>query len=179
MKLTRNIIIGLVLGILVGIVLNIFLPSLFPFLDGYLFKPVGSVFLNLIRMLVVPVVFFSIVVGTMGISDPKKLGRMGIKTISFFLITTMAAVSIAMALAFLIKPGVEGAFKNIVGGEFKAAEAPSVVDTLINIIPTNPVASMVEGEHAPNHCFCHIRGVGAGYAWRKNQGPREHSQTGE
>ncbi|TLS36670.1 dicarboxylate/amino acid:cation symporter [Pseudalkalibacillus caeni] len=145
MKLTRNIIIGLVLGILVGIILNAFLPDLFDPIDTYLFDPVGKIFLNLIKMLVVPIVFFSIVVGTMGISDPKKLGRMGAKTITFFLVTTTVAISIAMALAFIVKPGVEGAISNTGGQEFKAEEAPPVIDTLLNIIPTNPVASLVEG----------------------------------
>lgn len=144
-KLTRNIIIGLVLGILVGIVSNAFLPGLFPKLDTYLLKPVGSIFVNLIKMLVVPIVFVSIVVGTMGISDPKKLGRIGAKTMAFFLVTTMIAVSLSMTLAFIVKPGSAAAMQSAGVAEFQAAEPPSVIDTMVNIIPANPVAALVEG----------------------------------
>jgi len=144
-KLTRNIIIGLVLGILVGVLSNAFLPVIFPKLDTYLLKPVGSIFLNLIKMLVVPIVFVSIVVGTMGISDPRKLGRIGAKTIGFFLVTTVIAVSLAMTLAFIVKPGGEGALRIAGTSAFKAAEPPSVIDTIVNIIPANPVAALVEG----------------------------------
>ncbi|MFP3361338.1 cation:dicarboxylase symporter family transporter, partial [Planococcus sp. SIMBA_143] len=61
----------------------------------------------------------------------------------FFLVTTTIAISIAMALAYLIKPGVEGSFSG--NSDFKAEEAPPVLDTIINIIPTNPIQAMVEG----------------------------------
>jgi len=145
MTLARNIMIGLVLGIVVGVILNAFLPGIFPAVDKYALKPVGGIFLNLIKMLVVPIVFFSIAVGTMGISDPKKLGRIGAKTITFFLMTTTIAVSIAMALAFIVRPGIEGVMRDAAGGRFKAVEPPSIMDTLINIIPTNPVAALAEG----------------------------------
>ncbi len=143
MKLTVKIIAGLVLGILVGVIFNIFAPDAFGPVDKYLLGPVGQIFLNLIKMLVVPIVFFSIVVGTAGISDPKKLGRMGGKTVAFFLVTTTIAISIAMALAYLIKPGVEGSFSG--NSDFKAQDAPPVMDTILNIIPTNPVQALVEG----------------------------------
>ncbi len=159
MKLARNIMIGLVLGILVGVILNAFLPGLFPVLDKYAFKPVGGIFLNLIKMLVVPIVFFSIAVGTMGISDPKKLGRMGAKTIAFFLMTTMMAISIAMALAFIVRPGVEGVMRDAAGSGFKAVEPPSIMDTLINIIPANPVAALAEGNMLQIIAFAFLVGL--------------------
>lgn len=143
MKLTVKIIAGLVLGILVGVIFNIFAPDAFGPVDKYVLGPVGQIFLNLIKMLVVPIVFFSIVVGTAGISDPKKLGRMGGKTVGFFLVTTTVAISIAMALAYLIKPGVEGSFSG--QSDFEAQDAPPVMDTILNIIPTNPVQALTEG----------------------------------
>lgn len=170
MKLTRNIIIGLALGILVGIIFSAFLPGAFPGLDTYVLRPVGSIFLNLIRMLVVPIVFFSIVVGTMGISDPRKLGRMGAKALGFFLVTTMIAVSIAMALAFVVKPGIEGAIRSASGSEFKAASAPPVIDTLINIIPTNPFGAMVEGNMLQIIAFAVFVGVALAMLGPKTKG---------
>jgi Na+/H+-dicarboxylate symporter len=94
-------------------------------------------------MLVVPIVFFSIVLGTAGLGDPKKLGRIGAKTIGFFLATTTIAIIIAMALALIFKPGV-GDFETE-GAKFEAQEAPAVTDTLLGIIPTNPVQAMADG----------------------------------
>jgi len=170
MKLTRNIIIGLVMGILVGMAFSAFLPGLFPVFDTYVLKPIGSVFLNLIRMLVVPIVFFSIVVGTMGISDPRKLGRMGAKTIAFFLITTMVAISIAMALAFALKPGMQGALRGAGGAEYKAAEPPPVIDTLVNIIPTNPFASLVDGNMLQIIAFAIFIGLALAMLREKTKG---------
>lgn len=159
MKLARRIIIGLVSGILVGIILNAFLPGLFPAIDRYAFKPVGGIFLNLIRMLVVPIVFFSIAVGTMGISDPKKLGRMGAKTLAFFLMTTMLAISIAMALAFILRPGIRGVMSDTAGTQFKAVEPPSIMDTVINIIPSNPIAALAEGNMLQIIAFAFLVGL--------------------
>ncbi|MGM9922271.1 MAG: cation:dicarboxylate symporter family transporter, partial [Bhargavaea sp.] len=99
MKLARNIIIALIAGVIVGLALNLFAPNVFGPVDTYLFGPLGTIFLNLMKMLVVPVVFVSIVLGTVGIGDPKKLGRIGGKTLGFFLITTAVAIVIALALA--------------------------------------------------------------------------------
>ncbi|MGM0879321.1 MAG: dicarboxylate/amino acid:cation symporter, partial [Bacillota bacterium] len=138
MKLATKIIIGLVLGAIVGLILNIFSPDLFTILNTYLFIPLGQIFLNLIKMLVVPIVFFSITLGVTGLGDPKKLGRIGLKTISFFLVTTAIAIIIGLALASIIQPGNVGSF-NTEGIEFEAAEAPSTADTLLNIIPANPI----------------------------------------
>jgi Na+/H+-dicarboxylate symporter len=143
MKLSTKILIALALGVVAGLILNLALPDAFATLDKYVLKPVGTLFLNLIKMLVVPIVFFSIVLGTAGLGDPKKLGRIGVKTIGFFLATTTIAIIIAMALALIFKPGV-GDFETE-GAKFEAQEAPAVTDTLLGIIPTNPVQAMADG----------------------------------
>ena len=143
MKLSTKILIALALGVVAGLILNLALPDAFATLDKYVLKPVGTLFLNLIKMLVVPIVFFSIVLGTAGLGDPKKLGRIGAKTIGFFLATTTIAIIIAMALALIFKPGV-GDFETE-GAKFEAQEAPAVTDTLLGIIPTNPVQAMADG----------------------------------
>ncbi|MCA1031147.1 dicarboxylate/amino acid:cation symporter [Bacillus timonensis] len=143
MNLTVRIILGLILGAAVGLLLNLTSPELFTTLNTWVFVPLGKIFINFIKMLVVPIVFFSITLGVAGLGDPKKLGRIGAKTITFFLVTTCIAILIGLGLASVMKPGV-GDF-NTEGASFETTEAPPVVDTLLNIIPTNPVAAMADG----------------------------------
>lgn len=144
MKLSTKIIIALIAGAATGLLINLFIPGMFPQLNQYIFTPLGRIFLNLINMLVVPIVFFSIVVGTAGLGDPKKLGRIGLKTVGFFMITTAVAITIGLSLALVFKPGEVGSF-NITGLEFEAEEAPPISDTLLNIIPTNPIQAFADG----------------------------------
>jgi len=143
MNLSVKIIIALVLGAVTGILINVFAPDAFPPLDTYVFTPVGKIFINLITMLVVPIVFISIALGTAGLGDPKKLGRIGLKTVLYFLVTTAAAIVIGLGLAFLFEPGNAGTF-NTEGLEYTSEEAPPISDTLMNIIPTNPIQSFAE-----------------------------------
>lgn len=144
MNLSIKIIIALVLGAITGIMLNLFAPDLFPPLDTYVFTPIGKIFINLITMLVVPIVFISIALGTAGLGDPKKLGRIGLKTIAFFLATTSVAIVIGLGLAYLFEPGNAGTF-NTEGLEYSSEKAPPISETLLNIIPTNPIQSFAEG----------------------------------
>ncbi|TFB24313.1 dicarboxylate/amino acid:cation symporter [Filobacillus milosensis] len=144
-NLTKSILIALALGIVVGLGMNIWTPDLFPTVDKYFFSPLGDIFLRLIQMMVVPIVFISIVLGTANLGDPKKLGRIGGKTIGFFLASTAVAISIAMALAFIFQPGEPGLLDQQEEG-FESEKAPSVVDTIVNIIPTNPLDAMSSGE---------------------------------
>ncbi|MFC7061977.1 dicarboxylate/amino acid:cation symporter [Halobacillus seohaensis] len=144
MNLTFKIFIGLILGAVIGLVLNLNSPELFGTLDSYIFNPLGTIFLNLIKMLVVPIVFFSITLGTASLGDPKKLGRIGGKTIGFFLISTTVAITIALSLAYVFEPGNSNIDTS--GASYEQQdEAPGVVDTFTSIIPTNPIQSMVEG----------------------------------
>lgn len=110
MKVTKNltlkIVIALILGIVVGSIFNMYAGSGFvQNTNQYVFNVLGQIFLNLIFMLVVPVVFVSIVLGVVGVGDPKLLGGIGLKTVIFFLTTTALAIIIAMALALVFKPG--------------------------------------------------------------------------
>ncbi|RFB18169.1 dicarboxylate/amino acid:cation symporter [Bacillus sp. HNG] len=145
MSLTKKILLGLGLGAVVGLILNVTSPAAFDFANTYVFVPLGQIFLNLIKMLVVPIVLVSITLGVTGLGDPKKLGRIGAKTITYFLATTTIAITIAIALASIFKPGVGGGF-NTEGATYDGAtEAPPVMETLINIIPTNPFTAMNDG----------------------------------
>ncbi|WP_213423653.1 dicarboxylate/amino acid:cation symporter [Bhargavaea massiliensis] len=166
MKLARNIIIALIAGVIVGLALNLFAPNVFGPVDTYLFGPLGTIFLNLMKMLVVPVVFVAIALGTAGIGDPKKLGRIGGKTLGFFLITTAVAIVIALALALVLKPGLAGDF-DTAGISYEAQEAPPVMDTLLGIIPTNPIAAMAEGNMLQLIFFSALVGFGIAMLGKK------------
>lgn len=144
MNLTTKIIAALILGAVVGLILNVAAPNVFDVLNTYLFVPIGQIFLSLISMLVVPLVFFSIVLGSAGLGDPQKLGRIGIKTVGYFLVTTCIAIIIGLMLAAVIQPGLAGEF-DTAGAEFSAEEAPPVSETLMNIVPKNPINAMAEG----------------------------------
>ncbi|WP_064091780.1 dicarboxylate/amino acid:cation symporter [Rossellomorea aquimaris] len=169
-NLTTKIIIALILGAIVGLALNIFAKDLFDILDPYLFTPLGKIFLNLISMLVVPIVFLSIVLGSAGLGDPKKLGRIGLKTIVFFLVTTCIAIIIGLSLSNLIDPGlVEGIDKAQSEG-FESEEAPPVGQTLMNIIPKNPLTAMTEGNMLQIIAFAIFIGFGLTALGEKTNG---------
>ncbi|MDR4937609.1 dicarboxylate/amino acid:cation symporter [Rossellomorea marisflavi] len=160
LNLTTKIILALILGAIVGLLLNLFAKDWFDVLDPYLLTPLGQIFLNLISMLVVPIVFLSIVLGTAGLGDPKKLGRIGLKAVSFFLITTCIAIVIGLLMAYAIDPGmVEGIDKSQAEG-YKTEDAPPVGETLLNIIPKNPIASMSEGNMLQIIAFAIFIGLG-------------------
>lgn len=147
MSLTKKIIIALILGVVAGIVLTFAPAHIFSAVDTYALKPVGKIFMNLIMMLVVPIVFVSIVLGTAGLGEPAKLGKIGIQTISFFLVTTAIALVIGIGLAFLLKPGNAGSFATEINkAEYNSESAPPIMDTLVNIIPNNPIHSMSSGD---------------------------------
>ncbi|WAA13487.1 dicarboxylate/amino acid:cation symporter [Fervidibacillus halotolerans] len=166
MKLTKQIIFALIFGAIVGLFMNLYADNMFPYVNKFVFTPLGTIFLNLIKMLVVPLVFFSIVLGTAGLGDPKKLGRIGLKTISFFLITTSIAISLGIGLAYVLKPGKVGEF-DLANAEFSAKQAPSMIDTLLNMIPTNPVQSFVEGNMLQIIVFSIFIGLALSYLGKK------------
>jgi Na+/H+-dicarboxylate symporter len=146
-KLHTKIFIGLILGVAVGLIFGE---------KARIIEPVGTIFLRLITMIVVPLVLVSLMLGTASLGDIRKLGRIGIKTIVYFTITTMIAISIGLGLANTIKPGYglneqvkEELYKNYESkaqiGIQRMDEKPSALDVLVNIVPTNPLKSLVEG----------------------------------
>jgi len=144
MKSTKKILIALVLGAVTGLALNQFAPALFTLFDNYLFYPLGKIFTSAIKLLVVPMVLFSIIMGTVGLGDPKKLGRIGLKTISYFLITTAIAIIIGMSLALMLSPGTKGTY-DVNATSYEVSEPVSITDTLLNIIPSNPFQALADG----------------------------------
>jgi len=134
MKLWAKILIGLVAGLVAGIVLG---PT-----AGYI-KPVGTLFINAIKMLIVPLIFSSLVVGVISMKDPKKMGRIGLKTLALYLGSTAIAVTIGLTLGTFLHPGAGLNFEAV--EQAAPQEAPSVVDTLVGLVPSNPIGAFASG----------------------------------
>ena len=140
--LTTLIFIALIAGAITGIIINYCIPSnkiVDDFIVSGLFYVVGQGFIRLMRMLVVPLVFCSIVCGSMAVGDTKKLGSVGLKTMLFYLCTTALAVVVALCIANVINPGIglDMSAIKITSKVTESTQATSVTETLLNIIPTN------------------------------------------
>ena len=160
------ILIGMVLGLIAGFILNFFVKD--PFIkDIVLMNNVfylgGNVFIKLMKMLVVPLVFFSIVVGVASISDIKKIGKIGGMTILIYLITTAIAVTLALGIGMTIKPGVGLNMVGVAANTTLTAVNQTMPDTILNIIPDNPLNALANGDMIPIIIF----GVLIGYILAK------------
>ncbi|MBQ5583787.1 MAG: dicarboxylate/amino acid:cation symporter [Ruminiclostridium sp.] len=137
LSLTAWIAIGLVLGIVAGLA---FQGN--PHIATDYIKPFGTIYLNLIKMVVVPVVLLSIMQGIVSLQDVRKVGSIGIKTVAFYLCTTAIAVTLGLVFANLLNVG-GGYVIATEGLSYEASEAPSLMDTIVNIFPSNFFAPMV------------------------------------
>ena len=153
MALTSKIFIGLALGVLLGIILQ---PN--PEIAVNYVKPFGTLFLNLIKLVIVPLVFFSLVVGTCSMDDVRKLGRIGGKTVAYYMFTTAFAVTIGLILGNLTNVG--AGYTIPVDAVYEITAPPNVVDTLLNIIPANPLKALVDGNMLQVIAFAIIIGAG-------------------
>ena len=122
-----------------------------------LFDVGGQVFIASLKLLVVPLVFVSLACGASNLSDGASFGRIGIKTIGLYLITTAIAITLAITVASLVEPGVGMALAT--GSEFVPRESPSLKDVIINIVPTNPINAMAEGNMLQVIVFAILIGV--------------------
>lgn len=161
-SLTTKIFIALLLGALCGVVLHYLVPGS-NFKDKVIvegvFYVVGNGFLRLMQMLVVPLVFCSLVCGSSAIGDTKTLGKVGIKTIAFYLVTTALAITVALSVAKLVNPGIGLDIAAIEQGEATIAETTTLADTLLNLIPKNPIQGLAEGNMLQIILFAMIVGV--------------------
>ncbi|SHJ01395.1 Na+/H+-dicarboxylate symporter [Geosporobacter subterraneus DSM 17957] len=171
MGLTTKIFIGLIIGLIVGLILNKMGPSYFrdTILVNGIFELVGRIFLNGIRMMVVPLVFISLANGAASMSDIKKLGRVGSKTMAFYLITTAVAITIAIILASVVNPGVGLDMSSLVKTEPTIAESKPLVKVITDMVPTNPVAAMAAGEMLQIIVFALLFGTGLAAIGKKVQ----------
>ena len=153
MNLTSRIILAMLLATIGGISLKFFNDGgylgsfgeliLVDFFTEGVLDIIGQIFIASLRLVIVPLVFFSLVCGVVSISSTSRLGSISLKTLSLYLLTTAIAISVALAFALLFNPGV--GIDLALPTSFESASAPSLKEVLINIFPTNPVAAMAEG----------------------------------
>ncbi len=148
-SVTTLILIWMGVGVVVGSVINAFASDI-AFIQDYivngLFHVIGALFISALKMLVVPLVTFSLICGVYGLGDVSKLGRVGIKAFGLFMLTTALAITVAITLAVIVGPGQSFDLATAAQESFTPAPAPPLTDVIINLIPSNPVAAFAEGE---------------------------------
>lgn len=163
-KISIGFVAGIVFGFMVGPTV-----SSSPVLSGYVMPFLdflGKVFLTLLKMLIVPLVFASLVAGAASIGDLRKLGRIGVKTLALYLVTTAVAIVIGLALGNLINAG---AGMNIEGLQAEAKAAKPMLDVLLDIFPSNPLDSMVKANMLQIIVFALFFGVACVMAGEKGR----------
>lgn len=164
MGLTTRIFIALLAGVVFGVALCYLVPDgSFKndiLVEGVLYV-VGQGFIRLMKMLVVPLVFCSIVCGSMSIGDTKKLGTVGVRSLIFYLDTTACAVTVALLVGNLLNPGVglDLSVLQSTSTQVESMQATSLTETLLNIIPDNPIGALAKGEMLQIILFALIVGV--------------------
>jgi len=160
LSLTSRIVIGMFAGIAVGILLKTIFPDS-TIVEGYLtkglFYVVGQIFISSLQMLVVPLVFVSLVVGTCSLSDPSKLGRLGGKSVGLYLITTAIAITFAIAMAVLVQPGT--GIELATDATYEPTQAPSLAQVIIDLFPTNPFNAFANGNMLQIIMFALLFGI--------------------
>lgn len=148
MNMTTKILIWMVAGLVLGSLINGFATEVV-FIQDYLvnglFHVAGAMFISSLKMLVVPLVTFSLICGVCGIGDINKLGRVGAKAFGLFMLTTALAITLAITVASIVAPGKGFDLAQATPTEFTAKEAPPLTQVIIDLIPSNPVAAYAEG----------------------------------
>ncbi len=162
MSLTVKVLLGMVLGILVGLIINLLhLNAAGSFINEYivngLFHVTGKLFVNALKMLVVPLVVFSLICGVCGIGDIRLLGRVGGKSFILYLATT--AIAIATAILIAVTFNIGSGMDIPTSSNFVVKEAPPLTQVLIDIIPTNPIKAMADGDMLPVIFFSILLGI--------------------
>ncbi|WP_084397208.1 dicarboxylate/amino acid:cation symporter [Henriciella aquimarina] len=174
MDLWKRVMIGLVLGTLIGVGFRYGLSEETASQAGQYFKPFGDLFLNLIRMLVVPLIFLTLVSGVLAMGDPKKLGSLGGRAIAVYMLTTLVAVTIGLIIGTILQPGagfdvgtvsqddIEATRQRLEsGGAMETAGVfEQIMRTVLAIVPTNPVDAMARGDVLPVIFFAIMFGIG-------------------
>ena len=139
LNLSMKIFIGLVLGIILGLVINAF--ALTGLLENVI-QPIGTIFLNLMKMIIVPLIFTTLIASITNVGDMTRLGFLGKKTLIYYLCTTLVAATIGVVLATVFKPG-SGVPMNVEG--FVMSESASFGSLIVGLVPTNPIRAFAEG----------------------------------
>jgi DAACS family dicarboxylate/amino acid:cation (Na+ or H+) symporter len=158
MKLHTKILLGLIVGAVLGILANVTLGGEDPLVEAlntYIAGPVGQIFLRMLFMIVVPLVFASIALGVAGLGDLRRVGRVGGKAISYFLITTALAAALGLTIVHFVKPGSRipaevrsellETYRDDASSKMEVSATQNFgMETLVNIVPRNPVKAMVD-----------------------------------
>ena len=141
LSLAAKTFIGFGLGIVLGVIFGE---------KASIVKPLGTIFLNMIKMIVVPMVFFSITAGVAALSDIKKLRNIGVKVVGLYAITSAISVCIGLIMANVTNPGLGFDMSALASDSvYEAKEMPSVLDTIINAFPSNVFVSFTQGDMLP------------------------------
>lgn len=171
-NLTKRILSGMAIGVIIGLATG-WLPAgsiRDQWLIGGLFQLIGGLFLQSIRMLVVPLVFVSLVCGAAALGDLSRLGRVGVRTLVFYLITTALAVSLALGISLLIQPGSGLRLEDVkTSGEIQTAAREPLIQHLLDLVPTNPVTALAEGKMLQVIFFALFTGLAAVAAGEKSR----------
>lgn len=167
-SLLMRILIGLILGAVLGLVFGPAMAWVNPF---------GEIFIRLLKMIVMPVILFTLTVGAASV-HPSQLGRVGVKALIIYTITTGFAVSIGLICGNIFQPGKGMQIGAEVSEGLKAdMSAPSLLDTLINVVPVNPFGAIAEGNVLPVIFFCLLFGIALAYA--RNSEDEQTRKSGE
>lgn len=156
-NLLVRIMIGLIAGGAVGIMLA-YMPSVAPTFISYT-KFFGDIFIRLLQMIVVPVIFFSLINGAASIA-PAQLGRVGLKTLFYYLVMMIIAIGIGLSMSNIFKPGLGLNIVGVEGLAGKASNTPLLSSIFLNIIPTNPINALSQGNVLPIIFFALCFGIG-------------------
>lgn len=160
-KLTKQILVAMVLGFTIGALIHGFNWSenafVGEFLVGGIFSLGGQIFIKTLKLLVVPLVFVSLVCGASSLASGNNMGRIGLKTVALYLMTTAIAITLALTVANIINPGL--GINMAEGMTFQAKEAPPFTQVVLDIFPSNPVAAMAEGNMLQIIVFALLLGV--------------------
>ncbi|RME20178.1 MAG: dicarboxylate/amino acid:cation symporter, partial [Candidatus Zixiibacteriota bacterium] len=142
-RTTNLILIGMLAGVIIGALLGVVWPQAM-----LATSVIGQLFINALKLVILPLIVASLIVGVTSLGDVRKVGRTGVKVIVYFLATTTIAVVIGLILVNIIRPGdgVSTAAAQLTEG-VRGAQARSVTDILLNLIPANIVKAMVDGQY--------------------------------
>lgn len=162
MSLTVKVLLGMALGIGVGLLLNLTgINTDGSFVEIYivngLFHVIGTMFVNALKMLVVPLVLFSLISGVCGIGNITILGRVGTKAFFLYMLTTAIAITVAISAAAAV--GIGKGMNQVTDAAFTGSDAPPLTEVFINIIPKNPINAMANGDMLPIIFFAILLGI--------------------
>ncbi len=148
MSITTRILIGMGFGLVLGSLINLFASDsefIQTYFVGGFFHVIGTMFIKALKMLVVPLVTFSLICGVCGLGDVNALGRVGIKTFLLYMLTTALAITLALSVAILVGPGEGSGVSTAAMSDFTPKPAPPLTEILINLVPGNPIEAFADG----------------------------------